>query len=815
MGDLRCASRQLLRRPAWSALAIGVLALAIGAATAVFAVVDAVLFEPVAAHEPERLVRVFASDEENSYISNTSLPGFRDLEHAIPAFEAAAAYASWLPLHVAQGDGAPQRASGALVAGDYFGVLGTRPAVGRLLATRDDAPGAAPVAVLGHHAWRDAYASDPGVVGRVVRINGQAVTIVGVTEPGFRGADSDGRRDYWLPMAAAEIARPGQPAEQMQSRNFSWLDVVARLAPGATLEQAGEQLRALALARREGQPKEQQEPLLRVVPASEAAVDAYGTEGTRRLAWMLVAAVLALLVIGCVDVMGLLFVRREERRRELAVRLGVGAPPRRLVRQMLVEAGLLVAIATALGIALAHAAVAALASFGPASLALPIELSPGVANARVLGAVAALALVALLLSALAPALGAARAGLAEAIRAQSSQTVGHGRDQGRSALLAGQIALSLVLVCASAVLWRSLSALAAVEPGYEPRGAAMAAFDLSLQGYEEPRGRAFQAALLERLEAAPGIESAALAKVVPVSASGMNMSFQIDGTEVRDPDGSIAHASLDIVSPGFFDTLGASILRGRDFTDADSKDSERVAIVSRAMAERYFPGGNAIDRTIGRSEEAVRIVGIASDLALRDLGDPAPVVIYRPATQFHMGAMSVVVRTAPGREAEALDTVRATVASIDATLPLYATRSLEDQIGQALAQARVVTGLIATFGATALVLSVAGAYGVFAYSVRARRREFGLRLALGASPRAILALVLGQGARVLVAGVLLGLAASLAAVRALAALPGVSAYDPVGFVAAVALVAAVVLVALALPARQATRVDPQETLRCD
>ncbi|HET9485392.1 MAG TPA: FtsX-like permease family protein, partial [Xanthomonadales bacterium] len=265
----------------------------------------------------------------------------------------------------------------------------------------------------------------------------------------------------------------------------------------------------------------------------------------------------------------------------------------------------------------------------------------------------------------------------------------------------------------------------------------------------------------------------------------------------------------------FFDTLGASILRGRDFGAGDLAGSERVAIVSRAMAEKYFPAGAAIDRMLGRGDEAVRIVGIASDIALRDLGDPAPMVIYRPAAQFYMGAMSAVVRTAPGREGEALEALRATVASIDATLPLYATRTLEGQIGQALAQARVLTGLIATFGATALLLSVAGAYGVFAYAVRTRRREFGLRLALGATPRAILVLVLGQGARVLVAGLLLGLAASLAAVRVLGALPGVSSYDPLGFAAAASLVAAVVLLALALPARQATRVDPQETLRCE
>lgn len=822
MNEVRLALRQMLRRPGWAALAIAVLGLSIGASTAVFALVDGVLFRPLAATEPARLVRIFAADEHNEWISNSSYPAFTDYRDRIGAFDKVAAYSGWTSLHVAVEGGTPMRTQGGMATGEFFPLLGATPQHGRLLGPADDgAPGANPVAVISDAYFRGHFSGDPSIVGRTVRVNGHRFTIVGVLPPGFRGADSGSNASMWVPMSMWREASPSFASmlgggDPLATRDFSWLDVIARLAPGVAYEQAAAELAAFSKLRREEMPRgpENREPIARPMPASEAAVDPYRTEGAHRLSWLLLASVFAVLLIACLDVMGLLLVRREERRQELAVRLGVGARPWQLVRQLLIEGLVLCVFGAVVGIALANGLVAAVAKLAPGSFAIPVGYADAVLSPRVIGFTVALSLLACLAASLVPALGVGRLGVGAAIRAQSPGLVGT-RLRSGAVLIAGQIAISFVLLCLATLLLRSLIGEARVAPGFEPRNAVVASIDLGLQGYDEPAGRRFQETLIDTLRATPGVESAALARSVPVWPGGMRSSIDVSGRNT--PREAMPHADYSPVSPGYFATMKIPLVAGREFDAGDGAGAPPVAIVSQELARTMFPAGDALGGRLDvGGTRGIEIVGIAGDVALRSLREPRPVAFYRPAAQHYLAGTSIVARLQPGLSGDPVEVIRRAVASLDPGLPIYAARTLEQQLGTTLGEARLVTAALGAFSAIAVLLSLAGIYGLFAYLVRRRQREIGLRLALGANAPQIVAMVLRQGIGIVVAGLGLGLAGSLVAARGVEAmLYGIGSRDAASLAGAAAAIALVALLAVLVPARQAARTDPQQSLRSE
>ena len=815
LSELRYAVRQMLRRPGWTLLAVGVLGLAIGTATAVFALVDGVLFRPLAAHEPERLVRVFATDEHSEWVSNSSYPQYTDYRGA-KSFASVAAWSAWNTLHVSIEGAAPRSVDGALATGSFFPLLGVSPQHGRLFGPADDATlGAHPVAVVSDEWFRDALGGDPAAVGRDVSINGHRFTVIGVLPRGFRGPDAAANPAMWLPISMWREANPQFAGEDMLgNRQFSWLDVVARLAPGVSFEQAVAELDALAKARRLAIKVEHgQEPLVQLMSANAAAVDPYRTEGAHRKSWLLLGCVFAVLLIACFDVMGLLLVRREERRAELAVRLGIGAAPLRIVRQLMLEGLLLAAAGATIGVVLARMLMDAAAALAPSSFAIPLDLAQGVLSPRVLLAVLAVTLVSCIVAALAPALGVRRMDVAQAMRAQASSVVG-ARLRSAATLLAGQIAVSFVLLCLSTLLLRSFVAEATVRPGFDPANVVVGTVDRALQGYDKERGRVFEAQVLEALRADPAVESAAQAFSVPVWPSGMRASVLVDGSAMTMEEAP--HAEYSPVSAGYFEAMHIPLVAGRDFDSRDAVDAPAVGVVSESLAKQMFPAGNAIGSRLRAAQDTFEIVGIVGDVALRSLREPHAAVFYRPTSQAYLSPTTFIARLKPGIAGDPVQALQRAVASVDASLPLRSTRTLEAQIGRTLGEARLVTTALTAFAAIAVLLSLAGIYGLFAYFVRRRQREIGLRLALGADSRRILAMVAGQGAMVVVAGISLGIAGSLVATRTLGALLfGVGEHDPASFLAAALLLAAVAILAVMVPARQASRIDPQRSLRSE
>ena len=819
--NLRYALRTLGRNPGFAVLAILTLGLGIGVNVAIFSIVDAVLFRPLAVRDPGSLVRVYATDVEGVELSNSSYPVFGDYRDAATSFSGIAAYDEGEPFHLStdRGGGA-ERITGALVSGTFFELLGARPARGRLLSPADDrVPGAHPVAVISHRLWRTRFDSARETVGETVRLNGHPFTIVGIAQPSFTGVSLDVLPDIWVPLAMVDQALPDLASEKvLGSRNFSFLDIVARLTPGVSRESAQAELDAIARRRAAVQPKDQQDPMARVVAASEFAVGPGAREEARRVSWLLFGMAALVLLIACADAAGLLLLRGERRRREIGVRLALGASRRQLARQFFVESLLLAALGGTAGLLFAVWAGDLLAAAVPPEFVLPVGAASAVLDVRALAFAAAAAFLAALLFGLAPASRAGRSDVLGALK-EASAAPARRRPTLRDALVVGQIALTAVLLVGAGLMARTLARETRVDPGFTSSGRLEASIDLSRQGYDRERGVAFYSELLPRLRAIPGVRSAALARTVPVQSSGMRTS--IDSDAYTPAEGEVPHADLNIVTPGFFRTLGSRLVAGRDFDERDTANGPAVAIISESMARRYWPGvANPVGRRImnlGPKGVGGEIVGVVRDVRFRSLRRTPDPTVYVPVSQFYMPRMTIVLDASGDAGAEALRKPLAeVVGGLDAELPLFHVRSLEQKLGLALGQGRLLAWLVGAFALLALTLAATGLYGVVSYATQARTREFGIRFALGAQAGSVRRLVLRRGGWLAAAGLAIGLAGAAAATRLAAPLLyDVSPLDPLSFAIASAILAAAILGASAVPAERAARVDPMKALRSE
>jgi putative ABC transport system permease protein len=801
--DVRYALRGWLRRPGFVLVAALTLALGIGANTVMFTVADAVLFRPLPHEEPDRLTMVWSTipglDWRRAPIS---YPNYEDLRAASRSWTELAAFTGSGAITVAAPGGVPERIQRVRVAGHLFGLLGNGALAGRTLVASDDAAAAPRVAVVSARYARAHLGGPAAAVGTVVRIGGEPFTVVGVMPD-----------DFSFPTAATDLWLPLAPAVVSAERDLRWLQMIGRLAPGVTLAAAERELSGIMTRLERAYPEANEGLRLWLEPRLAMLVG-----DVRPLLLVLLGAVGVVLVIACANLANLMLARGAARTREMAVRAALGAGRRRLVRQLLTESALLGMVGGAVALALAYGSSGVLLRLAP--IALPRGETIGL-DARTLLFTAAIALLSGLVVGVLPALRAARAAPGGALgEGGRGGTAGRARHRVQRTLVVAQVSLALVLLVGAGLLVGSLGRLLSVDPGFRPDGLLAMHVALPEAGYPEPAdaGRFFEA-LLERVEALPGVEHAAAVWALPFTdgwASGGAF-----------PEGAGSDASAQIgmlpVRGDAFAALGTRLIAGRTYGAADVAADAGVVVINETMARLFWPGEEAVGKQFrrGRPEEQrpwQTVIGVVADVKRASLGaTPEPEAYFYHTHDEGSWAsdMQVVVRAAGDPSALAAPLRRA-VHDLDATLATGAIHAVPELITRSTAGARIRTLLATTFAALAALLAVVGIYGVMAFAVSERRREIGVRLALGARAGSVLAAVLREGAILAAIGVGLGLAGAFAATRLLeSALFGVSPLDPATYAATAALLAAAVLVACWVPARRAARVDPLVALRED
>jgi predicted permease len=803
--DLRYALRILRLSPGFSAVVVLTLALGIGANTALFSLGSAMLGRaPAGVHDSHRLLWV--SGLEDGHHTPLSYPDFRRFQAGTRSFEGVAAFFD-ADVSFASATSS-DRVRAELVTGDYFHVLRAPVALGRALTPADDRPGAPLVVVIGHETWRRRFGSDPAVLGAKVSVNGAPATVVGVAARGFNGGDHDLRRELWLPLVPSAARALPQQADLLEEPSSWWLSAIGRLRPGATVRAADAELEVAAAGIRRDDPQGHGRFGARTYSAA-AGIHPADAETVLGLGAAAFAVTGLVLLIACANVSSLLLGRAVARRREIAVRLSLGAARRRLVRQLLTESLLLAALATGGGLLLSTWAIRLLLAAVPFP---PLDASP---DARVLAfCVAAAAAVAVLFG-LVPALHATRTDVADGLReGAGSPDRRRSRLQGR--FVTAQVALSTVLLAAAGLLLHSLSAERASDPGFDasPRVLALS-FDLGLQGYGDARAAAFVDALAERAAALPGVRSVSFADHPPFSRQ-VGAEAVAEGAAPREHGAEVTMAN---VSPGYFRTLAMPLLQGRDFTAQDGPGAPAVAVVDAALARTLWPGKSPLGMRLslgGREGPYATVVGIARPARTTSVYDRAHPGVYLAQRQHpSAGGLTLLVRT-EGDAARLAGALRRQVKALDADLPLYGVRTMEQSRREASAPMRIASTLASGFGLLALLLAGTGIYAVMAFAVSQRTREIGLRVALGARAAAVAGLVVRQGMRLVLAGGGIGLVLALAVGKVLGSmLYGVGAVDPLALGGVAALLGAVACAAAYLPARRAAAVDPMAALRAD
>ena len=806
--DLRYALRALAKNPGFAAVALLTLALGIGANTAIFSVINAVLLRALPYPEPQSLVAIRGTNDKTGEFGRAlSYPDFEDLRARSKSFEALAVTDNTsLTL---SGTGEPVHLNAGVVSADLFRTLRVTPRLGRAFLPEDDQPGTR-VVLLSDRLWRQRFGADTGIVGRGVTLNERSYTIVGVLPPGFQFPPSAEPYDLWLTIAVDRVADEGDKAIT-EHRGAHFLEATGRLRPGVSLAQANAETATISAALAKQYPDTNLHLGMRLEPALDAMVGE-----VRPALWVMLGAVGLVLLIACANVANLLLARTTARQREVAVRAALGASRARLLQQLLTESLLLALAGAVPGVLLASWATNFLAKVPSLDIA---RLSETSVDWRTLLFTLGATLLTAGVFGLVPALYASRVTLTGSLREGGR---GGGESAGssrlRGLLVVMEVTLALVLLVGSGLLIQSMVRILRVPPGFDPQG--VIAFELDLPGtrYGKPEQSAqFFRELLPRLAAQPGVVAASAIMPLPFSDNAMRTSFQIEGRPV--PEGEEPRTSFRMVGLDYFQTMRIPLVAGRVFSSRDSRDAAPVVIINQTFARQYFPNENPIGKLIkpGMSDHGKpvmrEIVGVVGDVRHRALWRESGPETYAPYDQVAMGGMTVVVRAA-GDPQLLLSTLRRQVQTLDSQLPLYGVRTLDQYISGSVAQRRFITLLLGTFGGVALLLAVIGLYGVMSYSVSRRTQEIGIRVALGANASDVLRLVVGQGLRLTLLGIALGCLCALGTARFLASLLfGVSGTDPVTFLAVSVIFLAVALAACSIPARRALRVDPLVALR--
>jgi predicted permease len=810
--DVRYAARRLRQSPGFTAVAVTIMGLGIGANTAIFSIVNAVLFRPPPYENPAELVKIFTTADDGETPMVSSYPDFLEFRDRTDLFSGAVAHSAMM-VSLANEEGA-ETVFVEFVSARFFEVLGLAPALGRSFDPGEDVRGAELVAVVSYQAWQRRYGADPDIVGATVRLNGRPVTIVGVGPEGFSGSMIGITMEFWMPWgtAAAIDLDERRMLEQRGAHSFS---VTARLQPGVTVAQASAALETLGRRLSEKYPDTNTNRNVVTMAASDVHLHPFIDAMLYPVAGLLMAVVGLVLLVACTNLANLLLVRASSRSREVAVRLALGATRRRLVSQLLAESTLLGLAGGVIGLVLAYWTATFITSFRPPiGVAITIDLT---LDTTVLAFTVVLSVATGVIFGLVPSLRASRSDVVSTLK-DDTHSLGAGRRFGlTNVLVVSQMGVSLMLLIAAGLFLRGLINAQRVDPGFETHHIAIATVG-QMSGLDDEQGRAFLYELARRLKAHPGVTQAALADRVPLAASVQTRDFIVDA-EVMPPGVDELETDFTAVTPEFFEVMNIPILRGRGFTSRDTEAAPDVAIVSAAMARQVWGTEDVVGRQLrwGPSDPPIEVVGVARDTKVRSLGEAPRNNLYVPFAQ--EGGRLILVAVVVSTEGDPVampEVLRREAKALNPDVPLFEAKTMQQHLGFMLFAPRMAAFLLSGFGILALALATIGLYGVVAYSVARRTREVGIRVALGADRRTVVGMVVREGMTMAGGGVVIGLALSAVAMRPLAGLlHGVSPTDMVTFGGVAVLLSAVALLASYVPARRAARVDPVVALRYD
>lgn len=808
--DLQYSFRMLIRSPLFTIAAVVTLALGIGLNAATFSAVNGILLRPLdGVTAPEELVQLYRHWPGMEF-GSSSIPHYQSLrDETGEAFESITAW-NFVPLSVASDDRS-ERTMGLMVSANFFQTYGVEPILGRAFIPDEESvdPGAHPVIVLGHAYWQSRFGGDRSVIGRTIILNGHPFQVVGVAPPDFRGPMNFADIPIYAPIMMQRELAPG--ADLINARGNNMMTAVGRLRDGVTVERAREVLDAQLLSLRERFPDHYDDQLgTTLVLQNEAGIHPMFRNAQVGMSAVMMAVVALLLLIACVNVANLFLVRARERRREMGIRLSLGAGRRRIIQQLLTESIVFSILAGGVGLVVADLALGALERFQP-PIDGPFLIDVGMDN-RVLLFTLGVSVLAGIVFGLAPALQAANPSTVSAVKGETDSR--GGRSKVSSTLVVLQMALSIVLLVSSGLFIRSLQGATEIDPGFQDPGSlATVSLDPGLQGYDQAQAEAFFDRLHEEVAALPSVTSAGLTQYLPLGMSGSDRGVDIPGYEFRENElRSIPYA---YIREGYLETMGIRLLEGRAFTRADDGDGAPVIIVNKRFADRFWPGQSALGRVVETAGAEREVIGVVETGKYRSLGEEPREFMYLSHRERFSSAMTLVARTRNDPQ-DAMGDIRNVVRGLDPNMPVYDVRTMENHMGIALLPARLGGEVLGSFGLLGLLLAAVGVYGVMAYSVAQRTRELGIRVAVGADRGSVVRLVLGEGLRLAGVGIVLGLGAAAGASQLIKGLLyNTPALDPVAFLAVPAILLSVAFLAVYIPARRAASVDPMKALKTD
>jgi predicted permease len=808
--DLHFSARMLVKNPMFTIAAVVTLALGIGMNAATFSAVHGILLAPLPGVEkPEELVQMYRRWPGMEY-GSTSIPHYQDLrDRSGEGFESVAAW-NFAPMSLAA-DGRSERIIGMTVSANFFQTYGVSPILGRAFipGEEDVGPGAHPVAVLGHGFWQTRFGGDPDVVGTTMILNGHPFDVVGIAPPDFKGPVNFADTPVYVPIMMLPQIKPG--SGRLEARGDNSFTAVGRLHDGETVERADQVLEAILVQLREEYPNFYNGQLgTTTVPENKAGFHPEIRDAQVGLSAAMMVVVVLLLLVACVNVANLFLARARDRKREIGIRLSLGTGRGRIFQQLLTESLLFSAIAGLAGMGLAAVMTRALSNIqipidGPMDFAVEMD-------ATVLWFTVGVSIATGLIFGMAPALQAARLDTASAVKGDADGKGGGSRMS--SGLVVLQMALSLLLLISSGLFLRSLQGAIEIDPGFDaPASLVMASLDPGLQGYDDPRARECYDRIVEEINGLPEVTAAALTNSVPLGLGSSDRSVDIPGYEFT--EGELRSLHYAYVGEGYFETVGIELLEGRPLTKADDANAPPVIVVNKRFADRFWLNQSALGKIVQTAGADREVVGVVETGKYGSLGEDPLEFMYMSHSERFVTDMTLIARTPTDPQA-ALRQIRSIIAAADPALPLYDVRTMEDHMGFVLLPARLGGSVLGMFGLLGLLLAAVGIYGVMAYSGSQRRRELGIRVALGADPSTLLRLVLGEGMKLVMIGTVLGLVAALGTAQLVQGLLyNVEAIDPVAFTTVPLLLVGVAALAVYLPARRAASVEPMRALKAD
>jgi predicted permease len=806
--DIRFGFRRLIKTPGFAIIAILSLALGIGANTAIFSLVNMVLFRPLPVPNPEQIVSISATSKDGGPGAH-SYPNYVDFRDRNEVLSGFLAY-RFSPMSLSR-NGNNEKVWGYLVSGNYFDVLGVKPERGRTFLPEEDKTRLShPVVVISHSLWQTRFGGDPSIIDSDVLINGKKFKVIGVTPAGFKGTEVIYTPEIFVPFAMQKWIEPEN--EYLDSRGTQNLFCVGRLKSGVTVAQAESSFNILAAQLARDFPNDNEGLKIQVVPPGFILPQV--RTGMLQVSAALMGLVSLVLLIACTNLANLLLARATERGKEIAIRLSIGAGRGRIVRQLLTESVMLAVAGGAIGLALARWIIdLVIALKPPVEIPLTLELS---VDWRVMVFSMLVSVATGVLFGLAPALQSTKTDLVPALKDVASQS-GVRRSWLRNSLVVGQIAVSLLLLVAAGLTLRALQQLRAMNPGFNPEKALMISFDLSLQGYQADAGMQFRKQLFDRLQSLPGVQSVSITDFIPLSMNYNSQGVLIEGKQqergVNVPSAMNANVGLN-----YFETIGTPLIAGRDLNQQDQDGKTRSVVVNETFARKFFPGANPNENALGKrfrtspEREPWQIVGIAKDGKYWSIGEEPRAFVWFPLGN-QLAFTTLLVRTTT-RPETVIGAIRGEFRNLDPNLPLTNVSALTEHMNLSLFPARAVAALLAGFGLLALSLAAIGIFGVMSYSVSQRTREIGIRMALGAGAKEVFRLVVGQGLKLTLIGAVIGLTLALIGTRLLSSLLyNVSAVDPLAFIGVTSLLVLVAFLACYFPARRAMKTDPMVALR--